>query len=280
MEYLISIIMPVYNVEKYLEEAFQSIEAQSRKNFELIIVNDGSTDDSKIIIDNFEENYSKQYPVTIINQKNKGLSEARNAGLRVCKGEYIYFFDSDDLITSNMIELVTKQLEKSVDLIKFNANQFLDDSMTTSIKEKPIVSKFFFNKKIINNNKLLFISRFSFQSPVWLYVYKTSLIKNNNLFFEPKLIFEDELFNAEIFMCVKNFVYINERLFSRRIRAGSITTKKINLKDNLKNKAIIIEKLHDMYISSDNVLKRKFILSRIKVIKKGIKNDLRLYTSI
>lgn len=274
MQCLISIIMPVFNVENYLEEALQSIELQSESmEFELIIVNDGSTDNSSLILEKFSKGYSRKYELTIINQVNKGLSEARNKGLEYAKGEYIYFFDSDDLITKDMLKIINSLLVNRPDLIKFNANQFIDNSITDSKKVKPIISKLFFNNVLIKKRLFLFISCFSFQSPVWLYVYKRNIIVENKISFKPRLIFEDELFNAIYFLHVSTFIYIKDRLFIRRIRPGSITTS-VNIKRNIENKEIILDSLSKIYNDLKNGYEKKFIKSRIRAIKKSIDQEL------
>ena len=98
---LISIIVPVYNVEKYLERCLDSILSQTFSDFELILVNDGSTDHSLEICRSYAE---KDERILLIDQENRGLSAARNAGIAVAKGEYLGFVDSDDYIAQNMYE--------------------------------------------------------------------------------------------------------------------------------------------------------------------------------
>lgn len=107
---LVSIIMPLYNAEKYVEEAIQSIINQTYQNWELIIVNDGSTDNSQFVAERFESDKIK-----VITQKNKGASAARNLGLKVSKGEYIQFLDADDLLSNNKIEVQVRLLDGSID---------------------------------------------------------------------------------------------------------------------------------------------------------------------
>lgn len=106
----VSVIVPVYNVENYLEKCIQSIISQSFKNLEIILVNDGSTDKSKEICEQFAE---KDKRIILLNQKNKGVSAARNAGLDICTGDYISFIDSDDYISPDMIEFLVNNLERN-----------------------------------------------------------------------------------------------------------------------------------------------------------------------
>ena len=101
----ISVIIPIYNVEKYLSRCLESVINQTYKNLEIILVNDGSTDNSSKIIQQYYDPRIK-----IINKINGGLSSARNAGLKICTGDYITFVDSDDWIELDMIEFMTKQV--------------------------------------------------------------------------------------------------------------------------------------------------------------------------
>src|SRR5690625_3677419 len=128
---LVTIIIPVYNVEKYIAECLNSVIRQTYSNIEVIIINDGSNDNSYEII----ESYSKKYNnLKIIDQENKGQSVARNVGLTKAKGKYIYFLDSDDYIKDITIEnLVSKMEENNLDLIRFSAEVIYDKN----IKYKP-----------------------------------------------------------------------------------------------------------------------------------------------
>ena len=118
----ISLVMPVYNVEKYLKRALESVQTQTFKNFELIIVNDGSTDGSKAIAESFCE---KNENFILINQENQGPSVARNTGLKVCKGDYIGFMDSDDYLEPEFLEsLYTAATENDADIACCNFNLY------------------------------------------------------------------------------------------------------------------------------------------------------------
>ena len=113
MNLFLSIIVPVYNVEKYLERCLDSILVQPFKNFELILVNDGSTDNSLSICQRYEVTNNR---IVIVDKPNGGLSSARNAGLKVAKGNYVSFIDSDDFISSNFYEANMEFLEKKPDI--------------------------------------------------------------------------------------------------------------------------------------------------------------------
>ena len=115
MNKLISIIMPVYNAEKYLNRSIESIMNQTYNNIEIILVNDGSTDNSLEICTSYQE---KDNRIKLINQANKGVSFARNKGIDEATGDYIMFIDSDDYVEKNMIEdMVSKITEDDIDLV-------------------------------------------------------------------------------------------------------------------------------------------------------------------
>ena len=106
-----SIIIPVYNVEKYLKKCLESVYNQTYKNYEVIVVNDGTKDNSMDIV--------KNYPAKVINQKNQGLSVARNNGVEKASGEYILFLDSDDYIEKGLLKEINKSLNNNPDIVRF-----------------------------------------------------------------------------------------------------------------------------------------------------------------
>ena len=121
---LISVIIPVYNVEEYLRECIDSVLNQTFSDFEVILVNDGSTDSSGEICDEYVE---KDERVTVIHQKNGGLSVARNIGLSEANGKYVYFLDSDDYISENALATLLNIAENdSSDIVFFDAVSFTD----------------------------------------------------------------------------------------------------------------------------------------------------------
>ena len=127
---IFSIIIPIYNVEKYLTECIESVLNQSFKSFEVILVNDGSPDNCGKICDEFAE---KDKRIHVIHKANGGLSDARNAGMRVMTGEFVYFLDSDDYIVDNAIErMVSVITEKRADAVSFGYIKIDDDEKELS----------------------------------------------------------------------------------------------------------------------------------------------------
>ncbi|MBQ3307520.1 MAG: glycosyltransferase [Bacilli bacterium] len=113
-----SIIIPVYNVEDYIKDCLESVKKQTFKDYEVIVVNDGTKDQSMDIV--------KNYDVKVINQENQGLSGARNTGAKEAKGEYIIFLDSDDWIENNLLEEISKALEDNPDLVRFQIRKVFE----------------------------------------------------------------------------------------------------------------------------------------------------------
>lgn len=123
MDIKVSVIRPVYNVENYLEEYLNSAVNQTLKEIEIIAINDGSTDCSLEILNKYKSKYKN---FSIINQENRGLSGARNSGLRVSKGKYVYFLDSDDYINKDAMEICYKEAEKDkLDIVTFDEVHFM-----------------------------------------------------------------------------------------------------------------------------------------------------------
>ena len=123
MNVKVSVIVPVYNVEAYLEECLQSVIGQTFSEIEIIIVNDGSTDGSKGIINRYQASDSR---IRVLEQQNRGQSAARNAGLRVAQGEYILFVDSDDYIHKDCIKTLYEHAKQELDLVLYGAHIFTD----------------------------------------------------------------------------------------------------------------------------------------------------------
>lgn len=168
----ISVIVPVYNVEKYLKQCLDSIVNQTYKNLEIIIVNDGTKDNSMKIV----EEYLQDKRIKVINKENGGLSSARNIGIKEATGDYISFIDSDDYISLNMYEDLVKNINGE-DIIIFNYSR-LDDKTKKIVKNKYIKN----NKMIILDKKLNYLySRI--ELVCWNKIYKATFIKEKKINF-------------------------------------------------------------------------------------------------
>ncbi|AMB97019.1 glycosyltransferase [Aerococcus urinaeequi] len=262
---LVSIVMPVYNVENYLEEALDSIFLQTYKNIELIAVNDGSTDNSKEILERFIQNNPLQR-YKIINQSNKGLSGARNTGIKNITGKYTYFFDSDDKITPNSIQELVEFAEKNnTDIVRFNAISFYDNDYSNTSKELPV-----YDEPNLQTGKVYkrdeYVSVLDrIHSPVWLYFYKSELIKDNKLTFYYGILHEDELFTPVAMFYAKRIGYLGSPFFHRRYRTGSIMTlqTKEQSKKHLLGYMTVVKELHKFEVENKLDLAFKKYFERI-----------------
>ena len=124
-DYKVSVIVPVYNVEDYLEECVNSLVGQTLEDIEILLIDDGSTDLSGVMCDGYAEKYPN---VSVIHKTNGGLGDARNVGTRVAKGKYIYFIDSDDLLEKCALQYLYDEAEKKyLDVVLFSAECFTDE---------------------------------------------------------------------------------------------------------------------------------------------------------
>lgn len=222
---LVSVVIPVYNVEKYVEKCLKSVQKQTYKNLEVWVINDGSTDNSaevikKIIEDDERFNY--------IIQENGGLSSARNKGIKSARGKYISFVDSDDWIDKNFINVQVEALEKEqADMAICNMNYVYEDGHykenTPAIKVKETVN----NKKAFED--LLIGKKFKFHAQNK--IYKTKLFKENNVFYPLNKVYEDVFTTYRLIYSARKIVYINKNLYNYlQAREGSILNTKFNNK--------------------------------------------------
>ena len=177
-----SIIIPVYNTSKYLNKCIKSAINQDYDNIEIIIVNDGSTDDSLDII----KKYTKKYKnITLIDQKNKGLSVARNEGIKKATGDYFLLLDSDDFIEYNLVSTLNNYVKEKPDLIRFQ--------LRTTDEDGNLISEYHEKGFDLTNGSTGFelITNYKYVEVSTLYLYKTSYYKKNKFSFMPGVIHED-----------------------------------------------------------------------------------------
>ena len=216
----ISIIVPVYNVEKYIDKCLNSLVNQTLKNIEIIVVNDGSPDNSQKIIDK----YVKKYPTLIKSyiKENGGQGSARNYGLEKSNGEYIMYVDSDDYIEPNMAELMYTKAKKEFSDIVVCGNYVVDEE-NRIIKEERSHD---FDKSLKKENFLFG------KMAVWNKIYKRNLLIDNNLTFRSKLWYEDLDFTIKVFSLTDKISYVDDLLYNYLLRDGS-TMNNSNAKRNL-----------------------------------------------
>lgn len=217
----LSVIIPIYNVEKYLNECLDSISKQTLKDIEIICIDDGSTDNSPNIL---KEYLKKDKRIRIITQKNKGQSAARNLGIKESHGEYIAFVDSDDFIEPDMLEkLYAKAKDNNLDMAMCKIATY--DNQTKEIKDNVwyyMLGVFRdFEKEIFSHKDT---KEFTCNIAVTPYnkIYKTSLLKDNDILFPEGVIFEDEKFFYDTYLRAKRVSIVDEFLYYYRVnRKGS-----------------------------------------------------------
>ncbi len=251
MTELISIIVPIYNVEEYLKECLDSIQKQTYQNYDCIMINDGSTDSSREIA----ETYLVDSRFRLINQDNQGLSAARNTGLRNLKEEssFVAFVDSDDYLNPLFLEKLAEQISEDVDIIEGTIQSFKEG--------------IYYNLLQIHQDKLVLttveekleqlVSQ-GLRGSVFPKLYRKSLLNDN--FFPKGFIFEDLAVIPELVTLSKKWVKIQDVLYYYRIREDSITTKAFSEKnlDIFK----IIEKFDLFFIDAN--LNAKLWAERLK----------------
>jgi len=212
----ISIIIPVYNVEKYLRQCLDSVLNQEADDYEVICINDGSTDGSGEILHEYSEKYDK---IKVIQQENKGLSAARNAGMKAAYGEYIFFLDSDDWLVPNALEILKKEANGE-DIICFNGRRYFEDGSLEvpdeGITESNLSGWDYYNKYALKPRKFHFVCTV-------LRIYRRDFLLQYQLFFEEGIYHEDNLFTPIACYYAKSVKVIPDILYVYRIRANSIT---------------------------------------------------------
>lgn len=219
----VSVIVPVYNVEKYLSFCLDSIINQTLSDIEIICVNDGSTDNSELILKNYAA-FDKR--IKIINKENGGLSSARNTGVQAAQGEYIIFVDSDDYISPVLLEKVIAFSKKhKVDYVSFNYFSQLQNPPKTCLSfcavEHSIENKSLLEKNIPDT----IFSNIPISA--WSKLYKTQIIKDYDMKFTEGMIYEDGPWTFEYFCHCKKLLFTNMPLYFYRVnREGSIMSQK------------------------------------------------------
>ena len=213
-----SIIIPVYNVRQYLRECLDSVLAQTCSDWEAICVNDGSTDDSLAIL---QEYAAKDDRFRIIDQPNGGLSAARNSGIKAAEGEYIFLLDSDDWIVPDALERLDKHLDGQ-DLLCFAGRKYMEADQTYREPDKLQPATYTSGMAYYNANALVHRD-FPFVCTV-LRVYRCAYLQASGLLFQEGLFHEDNLFTPKACYYAKRVTVIPDCLYIYRIRPESIMT--------------------------------------------------------
>lgn len=258
----ISVIIPVYNVSQYVLQAVNSVLEQTIQPYEIIIVDDGSTDNSGTLV---EQHYGDISYVTIIHTENQGLGEARNVGTRVATGDYIYYFDSDDILENKLFEDFNNALDKhgDADIFAFSAESFVDDIKASSAQPRKL-PQYWRDENVIYANGISAYCGLSrkgaFFPNAWIYLYKRELQVTNDLFFKP-IIHEDEEFTPRLFFVAGKTIVTDKVYFRRRMRLGSI----MHTKRTEKNVIGYIESIYalESLLSEHDNLVSNYLRARI-----------------
>lgn len=226
----ISVIIPVYNVEKYITQCLESLVNQTMNDLEFVCVNDGSTDNSLNILKNYAEKDSR---FVIINQTNQGAGVARNTAIKAAKGEYLVCLDPDDWFELNAMEVLYKKL-KETGAVALQFDAIGVDEISQPDKASYVYGTFserlvcaggnpirindYFDWKDKDNKKQFFV----LAGPTWGRIYSTKFIRDNNIKFSEIYIGEDKLFGIMTLVCAPRIYYLNEFLYNYRVRANSL----------------------------------------------------------
>lgn len=235
MSIKVSVIIPVYKVEKYLKQCVDSVLNQSYQNLEIILVDDGSPDRCPDICDEYQD---KDKRVIVIHKENMGLSEARNTGIKIATGEYIIFLDSDDFWDDlyGLERLISRLEAKKVDVLNFSYKKFYESSLEKKIQFEKIKSMDLrLNSKV---EQLEYLTQMSlYIACAWNKLIRTEIIKEG-IFFQKDMLSEDIEWCARLLIKAKSFDFVNDPICCYRQREGSIThtfVRKscIDLKDSI-----------------------------------------------
>lgn len=245
----ISVIVPVYNVEEYLERCLTSIVKQTYKDLEIICINDGSTDNSLEILKAFAQ---KDVRIIIIDQPNQGLSSARNIGISRATGEYISFIDSDDYIDENTYTTITNQLSNDIDMVSFGTTIFGE-----AFTEKRRGDEKYYRIKFSGVQKAKLSNMLKTNVAVWNKLFKTNIIRKYNILFPEKRHYEDFDFYCKYYACCSKILYIKDKLYNYYRRPDSIMGKTFKQNSNkVLDHLLVFNDIFEFY-KKNNLINRK-----------------------
>lgn len=217
-----SIIVPVYNVEDYLQQCLESLQMQGYQDYEVVCVNDGSTDNSRGILANWEEKWPQ---LRVINRENGGLSAARNTGLKAATGDYVVFVDSDDWVEPTMLDTLAKAIGNE-DMLCF-ACQRTDNNGSDHLSAETTNGWNYYNRHALEARVVPFVC-------VWQRCYRRQFLSDNNLCFREGILHEDNEFTPRACLKAKSIKVIPNVLYNYRVRPNSImTTRGLKSKESL-----------------------------------------------
>lgn len=278
MDIDVSIIIPAYNTGKYLKKCLDSIYKLNMNTIEIIMIDDGSTDDTLDIMKKYKE--KEKIETKIVTQKNQGLSASRNLGLTIAKGKYILFIDSDDFVDTENLKIFLKEgIEANVEILMgnslsyYNKDYIIKDYYSKKLLDKGCQSGYFYIENRVKEK--------CWYMGVCRNLYKREFLLMNKLLFKEKLLYEDNLFSLITFSKAKRVKYSKEYFYYyRQIREGSITSKK-TLK-HIKHLFYIIDELID-YFSKEKesyYINRLIISMYISILRSDNMKNMNIHKKI
>lgn len=241
-----SVILPIYKVEKYLQECVDSILGQTYTDFEVILVDDGSPDSCPQICDEYAAKYTR---VKVIHKINGGLASARNAGLEVAQGDYICYVDSDDyLIDNKVLERLAEKTESKPDIVHYKFVEWFESDGH--------VAPCYFDYNVPTKDRSLaevycdLIDKDAYYNSAWSKIIRRSLLMDNNIRFEEGIVGEDNEWYYHVVMVAKKLVLLDEPLYVYRRRSGSITTSATE--KNLRDQLHVLDKWEKILLTAEN----------------------------
>lgn len=283
---LISIIVPVYNVEKYIKKCLNSLIKQTYKNIEIIIVNDGSSDNSLSICQKFAEEDKR---IKIITQENKGLSGARNTGLSLAKGKYISFIDSDDYVSNNYIEKMYLAIKSSnADICCCDFWYVSEDDNKWTFKNKK--NKIFTKEEALID---IFTGTQNTEIMVWNKLYKTNLFFDNDIKFDLGKTNEDNFIMYKLYDKASKIVLIKDKLYYYLQRndsiMGTFNSKRFDILEaldqtktyfnNQYNQELVCYEFLIRFHLVNQMIKANYIDDKLKELISLLKKNYQLYQS-
>ncbi len=228
----ISVVVPVYNAEEFVEECVNSIRNNTLKDIEIICINDGSTDNSLAVLNFLKEQDSR---ITVADKPNSGPSDTRNMGIELARGEYISFIDSDDYIHPKTYELLyTKAKQNNLDQLYFSAKSFFEsDNMYSAFSDFDELYRRRADYSEITSGRQMFkkmSGNAEFRPSPCMLISRREFLSKNNLRFKEGILHEDNLFIIQCLTFAERVSYVNANLYFRRMRRNSIMTGENNIK--------------------------------------------------
>lgn len=245
---LVSIVVPVYNNEEYLSRCIESILNQTYKNFELLLINDGSTDLSGEICEKYSK---KDKRIKVIHQVNSGPSMARNRGIKESLGKYIQFVDSDDYINSNMTEGMVEAMNENVQLVFCGFNNISESNGKVMIESKktPLQGTYCIMDFLAQFGNLMIEG---FINTIWNKMYSAEVIKQNGFIFDDRIdLGEDLLFNLEYLKQCREVYFVEKQLYNYLIINKNSITGGFK-KDYFENERMLFKKVRDYLIERNS----------------------------